>query len=368
MAAVSVVTGWFGSGKSRLVAAACAADASVGAVRIRLAVETGLAERFEAYPQADAVQSQERLCPCCAPPSELAEEVSAALSALPRRPSRAVLETPALFDPSSLRLLGLTPSTLVCVLDGAAAASAYFVPGAAAYEQLAAASAVAVLAPDEACRARALALVAAVPPRLPSRKILSSLSDAVAEVVAGTGWRADLFPAGYFDDPFARHSPDLVAASLVRAAPLLPAEEASLRAWLGGLSFLRLKATLLRSRGGSTGGLAGSFGLLDEPFETEKFLFETSRVALIGELGKLPDSFALATALRSATGLRFQPTVLFSAPPPPVDTVAQRLVLASAGGVAAFVLAPWPELRAFVLAMLAVFWIISLLATRVARD
>jgi hypothetical protein len=204
------------------------------------------------------------------------------------------------------------------------------------YEQIALSSTVvAVRSGDSLLDEAALAALAVVPRYARPHAVLDSLcADACAAAFGeGVRWSCDpvlaLEPA-YFSAPvpFARHQTLLTAGSLINVQVLSTEHLESMLRWIRSQPpFWRMKGTLYLEQGRRV--------ILDRAHEGPLLVLDgrpwknTEEVPAnkLVFIGREVDATLLKTLLCVATGLDMQPTVLYSAPPPVVDTPSQRVAL-----------------------------------------
>jgi G3E family GTPase len=287
---------------------------------------------------------KEYLCLCCTPRDELETALRIVLD---HRASfdRLIVETTGLADPAMLRPLvedvhAFRVDTVLTVVDLArfSMLPATCPSGGRSleYEQIALSSAViAVRGGDCVLDAAALAAVAAVPSYGAPRATLDSLGPEAAAALFGAGaaWSHDAVLAvapAYFSAavPFARHQTLLSAGSLVNVQVVTAQQLHAVLQWIRSLApFWRIKGTLYLDEGRRVildGAHDAALAVLEgRPWKPTEEIPANKLVFVGCEV----DVARLKGSLCECAGLAMQPTVLYSAPPPVVDTPLQRIVL-----------------------------------------
>lgn len=384
---VTVVHGACGAGKTSLLHA-LERDDSVVVVRALFAVQIGC-EPSRPLPGTTVVEvaeSQEHLCLCCTPRDEL-RDVLVQLAGR-ARVTRIVVEMGGLADPAWMGVL-LSDAVLrtrteldsvVCVVHGPTFAQE---PREAAvaglrslqWEQVAISSCVVHVDATPASRA----LLATRPRYLEGSLLLEWPAQRAAVEAAVLApcvpWRVQPVVAAdcaYFEEavPYRRHQSLLQGACMVDIHPLSAAQWEAARVWLVQLAadprVHRLYGTLFVADGRRfIVDAARGRPLVCVPGELWDAMRDVmaTKVALIGEG---VDSVSLCRAMQSATGITtLHPTVLYTAPPPRIDTRAQRTALLVTLALALLSLAlplDWPMLshaRTAIVALSLVYCVLS---------
>lgn len=372
---VSVVTGAVGAGKTTLIRralshASVAPGRRIVVVKMRFAVEIGCEEEsaddVALADWIDAFETQEHLCLCCNPREEFVE-VLESLAQRTHLLERVVVETTGLADPACLRPLIAMRETfvlesVVCVVDAGTFGSSptLSVSGTRSieHEQVAFASLVAVVTKQSGVLFED-GIVHAVAPLVPTRTVTRDEFVMMSAVTrpAPSSW-ASLYP-DYFSEPtpFGRHQDRLMCASLVGVDALTRAQLSKLMEWLSSLSWVRLKADVHILQGERV-LLDGVDGVVTQRKGSANHVLPCNKIALVGVAGVLQDSYALKQSLESAHGIVLQPTVLYSAPAPHVDTSMQRWILMAA--CATILIVPgihWTTRAWFLFALALYFWL-----------
>ena len=327
---VTVVTGAIGVGKSRLIEKVWCADQDIVYISSRMAIEYGLptAGTLEAF------ETLEHLCLCCSPREEL-DELLEHLQG--QSCPRIIIETTGLCDPAFLRsFLALHSSfrvdSVICLVDADTFGEIDAITATGLrsieYEQVAVASLVIVNRP--------LALLDSIPSLVATRsiKVMDSFDSKTVQdlLLRGTGWNAQQIlatDAHYFDDatPYRRHQERYTWATLVNIQSLSSSQAESVIEWIStSVSWIRLKALIYVDNGhkivldgcrGVVHRIEGGEWRVEEEIPSNKFAF-------VGYQEYLSESSELVMHLETACGVVMQPTVLYSAPAPQVDTFWQR--------------------------------------------
>lgn len=362
---VTVVIGAVGSGKTSLISHFLSGlndGKRIAYLECRFAVDIGcdsLVRHCRHKSHFEAFETLEHLCLCCSPRDEF-HEVIESLAGLgaSQRFDRIIVEATGLADPAFMRPLleeeAFVVDSVVCVVR---AEVLPMLPLTAAnnklrsieLEQIAFASCVVVWG-DQISVASALETISRVAlPYLSNRVIVTcdgnmTYPSRLAQHMFPSSMEKDItlwtsqpivaLDSSYFKAlvPHRRHQDKVHSLSLVGVGPLpLDAYHRVLR-WASQVSCIRLKGTLYIEE--EVGGgqykmlLDGAWGQIEEEkgqsWNTGEEI-PANKIALIIE-GE-PATQELQHQLERATGIAMHPTVLYSAPPPNVDTWTQRLIL-----------------------------------------
>jgi G3E family GTPase len=288
----------------------------------------------------DVFETLEHLCLCCTPREELEEVLEAVSQA---QFDHIIIESTGLADPAFLKPVlerseRFVLHNIICVVEPSMLGMLKGENGLRSIEeeQLAIASIVVVPTKQDTniCFPKAYSegrKVVAMEEAIKSFFSLKNPQWSIRDVVASD--------ARYFAEkvPYRRHQKVVSWASLINVRPLSEEMFGRLLGWLKSVVWMRLKGTVYIEGGRKCliDGFKGNVRVIDLP-EGWKAAQEvpSNKLAFVGLGEFMSSSFELQLQLEKDLGLVMQPTVLYSAPAPKVDTFWQRfVVLLTAGAV-----------------------------------
>lgn len=373
---VTVVTGAVGSGKSRLIESMLrnrsSSPSRVAVIECRFAVEIGCETvyRWEDWCvlHVEAMETQEHLCICCTPREEFLDALRG-IASMRSSLDHLVIETTGLADPAMLKPLVegshvFEVVSVVCVVD---CASFGLVPPLCAsgdrsieYEQIVVSSAVVFMSTGDPTKDAFAWDTVRTLPMYSARAVLldhSQQEELVRQSFWGCGaavaWTVDNVLRNdphYFmaEVPWRRHQTHLSCVSLINLQELGDMEFQSLCSWAVALpAGIRVKGSFFLTEGvrklvdGFSGGASSTpLLIVDGKRWKASEQVPVNKLVLVGP-GVEPEQ--LKSHLQLVTGLKMHPTVLYSAPPPVVDTPLQRVAICIIllGIIAFSIMSPW---------------------------